>query len=134
MNTPRIATSLSFAFAALALAACAAATPSASESPLPSGEPTSAGKVRAPDAEGTIFSASVGDGSVVVVLTADPGYEYYADAVLDIAPSAGSNGEDGITVDPTDLVAGDRIRVWTTICLESYPVQCGVDRVEIIEP
>lgn len=86
-------------------------------------------KRRAPEAVGSVVGITFGEDSVQVQFEPDPGYEYYADTTFDIPFSAATaiDGETAVVLG--DLVAGDRINVWTGACRESYPVQCDVEAV-----
>lgn len=86
-------------------------------------------KRRAPEAVGSVIGVTFGEDSVQVQFEPDPGYEYYAGTTFDI-PFWAATAIDGETaVVLGDLVAGDRINVWTGACRESYPVQCDVEAV-----
>jgi hypothetical protein len=101
------------------------ASSSASVSTVP------AGKVRAPDATGTIEVLAASDGAVSITFAPDAGFEYFAGATLSVPPSAFPHGEDGVTLAPSDLSVGERINVWVGLCRETMPVQCDVERVEL---
>lgn len=92
-------------------------------------DPGVAAKRRAPEAVGTVASATLGEDSVQVVFIPDAGYEYFAGTTFDIPFSTVTpiDGETAVVLG--DLVAGDRINVWTGACRESMPVQCDVEAV-----
>lgn len=58
-----------------------------------------------------------------------PGYEDDAGTTFDIPFSATPATDGETTVVFGDLVASDRIDVWTGACRESSPVQCAVEAV-----
>jgi len=92
-------------------------------------DPGVAAKRRAPEAVGTVASMTFGEDSVQVVFTSDAGYEYFDGTTFDIPFSAATaiDGETAVVLG--ELVAGDRINVWTGACRESMPVQCDVEAV-----
>jgi|GEM_PF-1161931 len=92
-------------------------------------DPGVAAKRRAPEAVGSVASMTFGEDSVQVVFTPDSGYEYFEGTTFDIPFSAATaiDGETAVVLG--DLVAGDRINVWTGACRESMPVQCDVEAV-----
>jgi hypothetical protein len=97
----------------------------------PSGatDPGVAAKRRAPEAVGSVVGITFGEDSVQVQFAPDPGYEYFEGTTFDIPFSAVAaiDGETAVVLG--DLVAGDRINVWTGACRESFPVQCDVEAV-----
>lgn len=94
----------------------------------PSGAPNSAddARRRAPEAVGSVVSMTFGEDSVQVLFAPDAGYEYFEGTTFDIPFSAVTavDGEEPVVLG--DLVAGDRLNVWTDACQESMPVQCEV--------
>jgi hypothetical protein len=90
-----------------------------------------AGKVRAPDATGTIDAVHLSDGPVSIAFRPDAGFEYFAGTTFNVSPSAFPHGEDGVTLVASDLSVGARINVWVSACRESSPVDCDVERVEL---
>jgi len=98
---------------------------------MPSGAPDAGvgAKRRAPEAVGTVASVAVGEDAVKVVFTPDAGYENFAGTTFDIPFSAATaiDGETAVVLG--DLKPGDRLNVWTGVCLYSMPVQCSVDSV-----
>ncbi len=92
-------------------------------------DPGVAAKRRAPEAIGSVASMTFGEDSVQVQFVPDAGYEYFEGTTFDIPFSAATaiDGETAVVLG--DLVAGDRINVWTGPCRESYPVQCDVEAV-----
>lgn len=104
-------------------------TGSASASTVPA-DTLPAGKVRAPDATGTIETLYVGDAPVSIGFRPDAGFEYFAGTTFHVPIGAFPHGEDGVTLAASDLGVGDRINVWVGVCRESMPVQCDVERVE----
>ncbi len=90
-------------------------------------------KRRAPEAVGSVIGITFGEDSVQVQFEPDPGYEYYAGTTFDIPFSAATaiDGETAVVLG--DLVAGDRINVWTGACRESYPVQCDIEAVTAVQ-
>lgn len=97
----------------------------------PSGAPDPADEARrrAPEAVGSVVSITFGEDSVQVVFEPDAGYEYFAGTTFDIpfGAVAAVDGETPVVLG--DLVAGDRLNVWTGACRESMPVQCDVEAV-----
>ena len=65
----------------------------------------------------------------VDAFTSAAGYEYFDGTTFDVPFSAATaiDGETAVVLG--DLVAGDRINVWTGACRESMPVQCDVEAV-----
>ena len=90
-----------------------------------------AGKLRAPDATGTIETLYVGDAPVSIGFRPDAGFEYFAGTTFQVPVGAFPHGEDGVTLAASDLSVGDHINVWVGACRESMPVQCDVERVEL---
>ncbi len=126
------ATAILALIAATSLGGCAVERVSSGETdPVVTEQP--AGKVRAPEAVGTITAVHLTDpgGPVSVAFTPDAGYEYYAGTTFQVSPSMLPNGEDGVTMNMSDLVAGAHINVWVDACRESSPVDCDVVRVEL---
>ena len=105
-------------------------TPSVSVSTVPAAT-VPAGKVRAPDATGTIEAVHLSDGPISIAFQPDPGFEYFAGTTFNVPPIAFPHGEDGVTLAASDLSIGERINVWVTGCSGSAPVQCDVERVEL---
>jgi len=97
----------------------------------PSGapDPGVAAKRRAPEAVGSVVTMTFGEDSVQVQFAPDAGYEYFEGTTFDISFGAATaiDGETAVVLG--DLVAGDRINVWTSACRESMPVQCDVEAV-----
>ena len=123
------------ALTALALSApltgCAASSPGASDGASDGVVgPVPAGKVRAPDAIGTIEALGAADGVVSITFDPDAGFEYFEGTTFQVPSDAFPHGEDGVSLAPDDLGVGDRIKVWVGACAESFPVQCQVERVE----
>lgn len=136
MRLPRTALirpAMALAAAAL-LAACAAPVGSSSPGASDPGPttPAAGGKLRAPDAQGTVVSVEPGIDSVLVGFEPDPGFEYFEGTVFDLGVYYAVGGE-GVDFEPWDLQEGDRIWVWVGDCAESFPVQCGVERAQRIE-
>ena len=92
-------------------------------------DPGVAAKRRAPEAVGSVVSMTFGEDSVQVVFAPDAGYEYFEGTTFDIPFSAATTIDAETAVALGDLVAGDRINVWTGACRESMPVQCDVEAV-----
>ena len=67
-----------------------------------------------------------GEDSVQVVFEPDVGYEYFEGTTFDIPFSAVTAVDGELPVVLGDLVAGDRLNVWTDTCEESFPVRCDV--------
>ncbi len=101
----------------------------------PSGAPDAgeAAKRRAPEAVGSVVGIVFGEDSVRVQFAPDAGYEYYEGTTFDV-PFSAATAIDGETLLVLgDLVAGDRINVWTGACRESDPVQCDIEAVTAAE-
>ncbi|MFW7413620.1 hypothetical protein [Demequina sp. SO4-18] len=99
---------------ALALSSCAAGS----------------GPDGAAEAVGEATSVETTADAVRVIFAPDPGYEYYERAVLTLGDEVDLIGG-ADTVD--DISEGDRLRIWTRQCAESFPVQCRVDAVEVLD-
>jgi hypothetical protein len=128
----RLALALTALALSVPLGGCAAGGPGATDGASDGVvEPTPAGKVRAPDATGTIEAVHFSDGPVSITFEPDAGFEYFAGTTFDVPPGAFPHGEDGVTLAASDLGVGDRINVWVGACAESFPVQCEVERVEL---
>ncbi len=85
---------------------------------------------READAVGTAASVGLEESAVRVSFAHDAGYEYFDGTVFVL--------HDGVTVvgaasAASDITAGDRLRVWTGACAESFPVQCEVEAVEVLD-
>jgi hypothetical protein len=123
---------LALALTVLALSAplggCAASGPDATDGVV---DPAPVGKVRAPDATGTIDALGDADGLVSIAFVPDAGFEYFEGTTFQVPADAFPHGEDGVSLAPDDLSVGDHINVWVGACAESFPVQCEVERVEL---
>lgn len=84
---------------------------------------------RAADAVGAAASIDSDAGGVRVHFAHDDGYEYFEGTIFVL--------DDDVTVvgaaAASDIAAGDRLRVWTTACAESFPVQCEVEAIEVLD-
>ncbi|MFW2513164.1 hypothetical protein ACNI3K_05250 [Demequina sp. SO4-13] len=85
---------------------------------------------READAVGTAAAVDAAGEALRVEFEPDPGYEYFEGTEFAI--------DDEVTVvgdaDLEDtLRAGDRLAVWTEVCAESFPVQCKVEAVEVLD-
>lgn len=100
---------------ALALAACAGG---------------SSAPDRDPEAVGTVEVAEHVDGASRVGFVPDDGYEYFEGTtfVIDDAVTVS-----GAATSASAIEAGDRLEVWTAECAESFPVQCAVEHVEVLD-
>ncbi len=116
MRTSRALAAAGIGLAALSLSACG---------DLVSGAPS-----RDADAVGTAMQVTTGGGSTSVLFAPELGYEYFEGTtfVLD-----GDVTITGAVTDAAQIVAGDRLNVWTQECAESYPVQCNVEAVEVLD-
>lgn len=98
---------------ALVLAACG--------SPVPERDPEAIGTADAVVTEGDVTRVS---------FVPDPGYEYFEGTTFvltDEIPVVGA-------VDVAAAIEeGDVLRVWSSVCAESFPVQCQVDVVEVLD-
>ncbi|WP_062078199.1 hypothetical protein [Demequina globuliformis] len=90
-------------------------------SPLPQEDPA---------AVGTADAVVTSGDTVDVAFVPDAGYEYFEGTTFVL----GSEIPVGGVVDDAALIAsGDRLRVWTDACAESFPVQCIVTAVEVLD-
>ncbi|MDO8151514.1 hypothetical protein [Isoptericola sp. b408] len=99
-----------------------------------------AGTVLAPDEPSDVRGVVADGGSVdddaragqpVVVQASDP---YYEGMAL-LTDGTEVLAADGDAADPDILVAGVLVEVWVDeVCQESYPVQCDVEVVQLLEP
>ncbi|MDN4481084.1 hypothetical protein [Demequina muriae] len=85
---------------------------------------------RAADAVGAAASIDSDAGGVRVHFAHDAGYEYFEGTIFVL--------DDDVTVvgaaaAASDIAAGDRLRVWTSACAESFPVQCEVEAIEVLD-
>lgn len=85
---------------------------------------------READAVGAAQLVERGGDVVSVGFSHDEGYEYYEGTVFVL--------DDAVTVvgavdAPSAIREGDRLRVWTGACAESFPVQCEVEAVEVLD-
>ncbi|WP_084038240.1 hypothetical protein [Demequina sp. NBRC 110053] len=102
-----------FALAALVLAGCGAP-----------GIPD-----REPDAVGTVAGVLPGDEATGLIFLPDTGYEYFdqtAFTLIDSTPLEGAETRH-------DVAEGAHIQVWTDACAESFPVQCDVVAVQVLD-
>lgn len=84
---------------------------------------------REPDAVGTV-SQIIGDERVTGLLFApEAGYEYFDQTVFTVEDSTTLEG----VASRTEIGAGDAIEVWTGPCAESFPVQCDVVAVRVLD-
>ena len=113
------------------LGGCADSSPGATDDGVV--DPAPAGKVRAPDAAGTIEALGSADGLVSIAFVPDAGFEYFEGTTFEVPADAFPHGEDGVSLAPEDLGVGDHINVWVGACAESFPVQCDVERVELAQ-
>lgn len=79
-----------------------------------------------PDVSGTVAR----DGAVGTLVDASDDYYEGMDLLLDEADVV---DEDGAALAPQDVLDGAQVEVWTSdACAESYPVQCGIERVRVV--
>lgn len=90
-------------------------------SPLPDTDPAAVGRADAVATEGD---------EVAVEFVPDPGYEYFEGTTFVID---GEVPVGGAVDDATQIESGDRLHVWTDVCAESFPVQCVVTAVEVLD-
>lgn len=111
----RTATVIMASAGALALAACAGG---------------SSAPDRDPEAVGTVEVAEHVDGTSRIAFVPDGGYEYFEGTtfVIDDEVTVG-----GAATSASAIEAGDRLEVWTGECAESFPVQCAVEHVEVLD-
>ncbi|WP_061961756.1 hypothetical protein [Demequina flava] len=98
---------------AVALAACG--------SPLPESDP---------EAVGTADAVAAQDGDVAISFVPDVGYEYFEGTTFVVGDEVPVGGSAKAA---SDIEAGDAIAVWTDVCAESFPVQCVVTAVEVLD-
>ncbi|MFN3866365.1 MAG: hypothetical protein ACK4MD_06585 [Demequina sp.] len=85
---------------------------------------------RAADAVGSALAVQQDGAQVRVQFAHDVGYEYYEGTQFVLGDAVTVTG----AVDrPTAIRPGDRLRVWTAACAESFPVQCQVEAVEVLD-
>lgn len=85
---------------------------------------------READGVGTATSVQTDGPEVRMRFVPDSGYEYFDDASLVLGEDAVGHGA---TDQASEIRDGDRLRIWTSACAESYPVQCGVDAFEVLD-
>lgn len=87
------------------------------------------------DAVGSVTSAGAGTDSILLGFAPDEGYEYFEGTVFDVpvASEWPMRDADMAVFDVAELEPGDRIAVWTGPCAESFPVQCQVEAVEVLD-
>ncbi len=85
------------------------------------------------NAVGTVASVAVADDVVSLSFIPDAGYEYYSGTIFDVGPEVGVWDADWGTMAATDISAGATIEVWAAVCAESYPVQCDVTGVRVLD-
>lgn len=79
-----------------------------------------------PDVTGTVERA----GAVGTLVDASDDYYEGMDLLLDEAELV---DEDGAALAPQDVLDGAQVEVWTSdACAESFPVQCGIERVRVV--
>ncbi|GIG55437.1 hypothetical protein [Demequina activiva] len=85
---------------------------------------------REPEAVGTATAADHGGGATRIAFEPDAGYDYFEGTtfVLDEQVSVG-----GTVTSASAIESGDRLEVWTGPCAESFPVQCTVEHVEVLD-
>ena len=85
---------------------------------------------REPEAVGTATATESAGGATHVTFAPDAGYEYFEGTtfVLD-----GEVTVNGAATDASAIEPGDRLEVWTGACAESFPVQCAVEHVEVLD-
>ena len=84
---------------------------------------------RAPEAVGTAMQVTVSGETTSVLFAPELGYEYFEGTTFVLDADVVVTGA---VADAADIVAGDRLNVWTQECAESYPVQCTVEAVEVL--
>ena len=80
-----------------------------------------------PQAVGSVAEVVAHADSTDLMFTPDEGYEYFEGTTFTIGPDV------DVTGDLSAIEAGDRIEVWTEQCAESYPVQCVVTELKILD-
>lgn len=107
---------ISVALLALATSGCAVAAPGIPD--------------REPDVTGVVALASPSGDPVL----ADPSDAYFEGMSLLQGDPVIVKGDDGEAVPPTELENGDEVEVWIDgACAESYPVQCGIVALRLLE-
>lgn len=83
-----------------------------------------------PAAVGTADAVVTSGDTVEVAFVPDAGYEYFDGTTFVLGPEVPVGG----AVDDAALISsGDRLHVWTNACAESFPVQCIVTAVEVLD-
>lgn len=107
----------SMLIAAIALTACA----STGSDDVPA---------RVADVTGVVTAVEHAGDEVRLSFEPDEGGDYYEGTVFVIDDSTPLTGA---VPEASAIVGGDRIGVWTGACAESFPVQCAVEAVEVME-
>ncbi|MFV0632622.1 MAG: hypothetical protein ACK5NO_00855 [Demequina sp.] len=84
---------------------------------------------REPEAVGAVAEVSEDSGTVYVLFEPDAGYEYFEGTTFAVGAEVPLEGVD----DAGEVAAGDRLEVWTGPCAESFPVQCTVEGVRVLD-
>ncbi len=83
------------------------------------------------DVSGVVVDGAVFGGGPALAQASDDYYEGMALVTDETVVVAA----DGSEADASDLVEGVAVELWVTeFCAESYPVQCGVEVVRVVEP
>ncbi|WP_084105740.1 hypothetical protein [Demequina sp. NBRC 110056] len=84
---------------------------------------------RDPEAVGAAAVVMQEDPVTAVVFLPDAGYEYFDQTAFTLDDSTPLEG----VADRRDIAEGDRLEVWTGPCAESFPVQCDVVGVRVLD-
>lgn len=87
-----------------------------------------------PSAVGVVAAVDVSVDTVGLSFVPDPGYEYFSGTIFFLEPGTDVRDSGWDPLDPTEIAAGATIEVWTAECAESFPVQCTVTNVRVVDP
>ena len=85
---------------------------------------------RAPDAVGSATAVASAGAATRIEFAPDPGYEYFEGTTFVLDEDVTVTGA---ATDASAIEDGDRLEVWTGACAESFPVQCAVEHVEVLD-
>ncbi len=85
------------------------------------------------NAVGTVAAVAVSGDTVSLSFIPDTGYEYYSGTIFEVGPDVNVWDSGWSGIDATTIPAGATIEVWADVCAESYPVQCDVTGVRVVD-
>ncbi len=85
---------------------------------------------REPEAVGTADAVVTEGDQTRVSFVPDAGYEYFEGTTFVLTDEIPVTGA---VEDAADIAEGDSIQVWSEACAESFPVQCQVEGVEVLD-